>query len=519
MPLIPPDWIGSVIGQDVMGPMGPMANNPATTPLPGQQTGQQANPTFGQRIGGMFQNPQFLTSLAAMLTAGLGGKYGGYAGTAAIKQQGEMQQQEMQRRQVESQEEYRRQQIEVDKQQAANVKAHYEQAAADREATRVAAERLNAERNYDRVMQRVAGLVTVDMSAEEARDLADNLATGANLTPELKEQTKQDALVIWQARKRDYVPVFVREDGNKYLIKPNDDGRYTTVWLKKEDAVKAVDAAKVEQRQAAENKKIYAMWVRDEGSKRGITSIDQMTEADQAEAEGWYSRDIKAPAAGIQLAVATPTGLKYTKRAKAEGQAPPITTWNLGGPNLGPMPGTSTSPPTEIPQTEKDKLQGYMTASKQLSDLKPLLEKAKGWGPILGRLKTWDVDAMGTAGLSKEDIELIMKLRQSHAAQVFANAGKAITISEQGIFYGMNPTEKMTPKGMIVAAQESYKFVQQRLAASYMTLSPDERRSLQPEVRKMGEEAMKYLGIGGGQPEKKKKNPFREAEDYLNGIR
>jgi len=183
------------------------------------------------------------------------------------------------------------------------------------------------------------------------------------------------------------------------------------------------------------------------------------------------------------------------------------------------MPGTSTSPPTEIPQTEKDKLQGYMTASKQLSDLKPLLEKAKGWGPILGRLKTWDVDAMGTAGLSKEDIELIMKLRQSHAAQVFANAGKAITISEQGIFYGMNPTEKMTPKGMIVAAQESYKFVQQRLAASYMTLSPDERRSLQPEVRKMGEEAMKYLGIGGGQPEKKKKNPFREAEDYLNGIR
>jgi len=117
---------------------------PATTPLPGQQTGQQANPTFGQRIGGMFQKPAILDFPTAMLTAGLGGKYGGYAGLPPSNSKGEMQQQEMQRRQVESQEEYRRQQIEVDRAASGKRQSSLRAAAADREATRVAAERLNA---------------------------------------------------------------------------------------------------------------------------------------------------------------------------------------------------------------------------------------------------------------------------------------------------------------------------------------------------------------------------------------
>lgn len=182
----------------------------------------------------------------------------------------------------------------------------------------------------------------------------------------------------------------------------------------------------------------------------------------------------------------------YVPRSQAAGRSAPRTLYDLSGmPTTAGREGLSTTPPPTLPTGVQDQIAGIKTTLKQFSDVESKLNNPRyaNFGPVVGRITLAEVDKLGGAGATKEQIELANALQRLLTSQAFAEGGKQLTPTEYEQFEKLTPSLKDTLPQAIIKARAAIAFLRQKHA---------DRVSMIPE-RQRGQVDLSLPPPGGGQ--------------------
>lgn len=187
--------------------------------------------------------------------------------------------------------------------------------------------------------------------------------------------------------------------------------------------------------------------------------------------------------------VAGNEGIDYLNRRDAEGKSVPRTIYDArGNPSTGGVTGASLNRPDPIPASTQEQLAGFKNSIDQFKDVGTLLAdpKFKTLGPVMGRVKMFEIEKLGGMGASKEEIQLAVTLRTLMQTQAFQNGGKQLTGTEKEEFIFNTPSLNDTLEQAVIKTVVASRILQRNMGTRIKVLSPSQRRQLHPDVLSAG---------------------------------
>lgn len=186
----------------------------------------------------------------------------------------------------------------------------------------------------------------------------------------------------------------------------------------------------------------------------------------------------------------TPT-VVYTARNQARGKQAPRTLYDsAGNPSTGGQQGISTTTPPAVPDSAQQQIAGIEGSLQLAGDVEKMLSdpESAALGPLMGRIKLFEVNKLGGLGATPKQIALATALQRLVASQAFAEGGKTLTPTELAVFTSTNPKLEDTVEAAIQKTKDSIAFLKKKQGIRLGTM-PARQRNQIPTLPS---------GVGGG---------------------
>lgn len=430
------------------------AANPMSLPMPGQQAQATQAPgpvpaggqpsASGQQglLSRIASNPQIVQALTQLALSQ--GKYGGYRGAGFQNQVTQNNAQALERQIAEWNQQRDAERNSIDREQVATQRKHYEAQLEDQRADREERSRNQKAASYEKAEDNLRqSLAMIDPGTPEALSAAESEAN-----------YHADLLGLDDAQRAKLVK------RSQLLVKG--------MKIKTAQKEKGLSETKDEDILAA-------------GAARIGKPVEALTPAERAEIRKQHDIEIAGAKAQSYPGNEMPT---YDASGKLTGLLNRQTmVWR---PMSGQMPPVYSGGSPSLPGTTMERIEGMKTALDLARPVAAKLTSKRSFGPVAGRMTLAEINKLGGAGASKEDIALATELHRLVTTQAFANGGKQLTPTELEQFERLNPALSDTLDQAIIKTQQSIQFLQMRLKNTVDTLTPRQRELVNPNLVNTG---------------------------------
>lgn len=133
-----------------------------------------------------------------------------------------------------------------------------------------------------------------------------------------------------------------------------------------------------------------------------------------------------------------------------------------------------------IPVPDREVLAGLDQGIENISKniIPKIHQMASMLGPIIGRVKLFEIDEAGGLGATPDEIKMALNMRRELMSEAFASGGKQLTPTEVEQFNKLIPKPTDTVQEAMIKAEDQLKFLQERKNFRMKYLSERQRHAV-----------------------------------------
>ena len=172
--------------------------------------------------------------------------------------------------------------------------------------------------------------------------------------------------------------------------------------------------------------------------------------------------------------------VKYGGPEDVRGKEAPKTFYGPDNmPTTGSARGYATSPSPALPEGTQVDLSGLSTSIEMIDTVLPQIQNSfSAFGPASGRIKNIQMNNIGGAGLSPEEVKLATNLRRLLTVEAFSNGGKQLTGTELEQYKKLLPDLNDEFGTAIIKAQQAREYLVKRMTQRLRFVPPRQQGQL-----------------------------------------
>ena len=172
--------------------------------------------------------------------------------------------------------------------------------------------------------------------------------------------------------------------------------------------------------------------------------------------------------------------VKYGGPEDVRGKEAPKTFYGPDNmPTTGSARGYATSPSPALPEGTQVDLSGLSTSIGIIDTVLPQIQNSfSAFGPASGRIKNIQMNNIGGAGLSPEEVKLATNLRRLLTVEAFSNGGKQLTGTELEQYKKLLPDLNDEFGTAIIKAQQAREYLVKRMTQRLRFVPPRQQGQL-----------------------------------------